>query len=79
MLLASAWLLAQHSRSKTLLDPPLLLGISSEGILTVKRAKVNVTYMHVVYICVSVLMNYGCTTHPMYFALYYNWYKVSFI
>jgi hypothetical protein len=32
----------------------------------IERAKVNdVTYMHVVYICINVLMNYDCTTHPI--------------
>jgi hypothetical protein len=31
-----------------------------------ERAKVNdMTYMHVVYICISLLMNYDCTTHPI--------------
>jgi hypothetical protein len=32
----------------------------------IEWAKVNdVSYMHVVYICISVLMNYDCTTHPI--------------
>jgi hypothetical protein len=31
-----------------------------------RTGKVNdVTYMHVVYICINVLMNYDCTTHPI--------------
>jgi hypothetical protein len=25
----------------------------------------NVLYMYVVYICISVFMNYDCTTHPI--------------
>ena len=35
-------------------------------ILGLERAKVNdVTYACCVHICISVLMNYDCTTHPI--------------